>query len=421
MKVGLQTWGSDGDILTMIELGRGLRGAGHEVTLVVTSVDGTDYGQLCSDAGVRYLRVPERIQVDWEGLQREVKEGNNLEVLFKYLVHPFAEDMFRAATELCRSSDVVVSLFLAFPAKVAALQSGTPHVSVSFWPGQIASAHLPPDGEPDRGPDGNRRAWAQRQERTDGLLKEGIAGFWERKGLAPLAHVDPDAWYSERLNLIPASPLLWQRQPDWGDQHQLSGFLNALGKAEYELPEQLRDFLAAGEPPVYVSLGSPGQTLPQDRLVAWMSKAAELAGCRMIIQTPMVVDQRRRGDVYLIGRVPHPVMFPRCAAIVHHGGAGTTHASARSGKPSVVMGFSDEQISWGNALKRAGLAGETLSVTSDYGRFDEIVTAEQMAAAIRNVLDSAGMRHRAEEVGAQMREEDGVMRAVALIEEAAQC
>ncbi len=416
MKVGLQTWGSDGDILTMIELGRGLRDVGHEVTLVVTSVDDTDYTHLCRDAGVRYVRVPERIQADWEGLQREVKEGNNLKVLFKYLVHPFAEDMYQAASDLCRDNDVVVSLFLAFPARVAALKAGIPHVGIAFWPGQIPSAHLPPDGEPDHGAEGNRAAWAQRQATTDALLKPEIAAFWESKGLPPLAHVEPDAWYSDELNLIAASPQLWTQQPDWGDRYRLCGSLNALSTTDYELPADLQEFLAAGEAPVYVSFGSPGQTLPQERLVAWMRKASELAGYRVIVQTPMAVEERRQGDVYLIGRVPHYRIFPHCSAIVHHGGAGTSHAAARSGKPSVVMGFSDEQISWGYALERAGVAGEPLCVTSDFGRFDEIVTAEQMAAAVRFVLDSAKIRTKAEEVGARMRDEDGVAQAVALIE-----
>jgi UDP:flavonoid glycosyltransferase YjiC (YdhE family) len=91
-------------------------------------------------------------------------------------------------------------------------------------------------------------------------------------------------------------------------------------------------------------------------------EAVILAGCRAIIQTSSkrypadsVIDQ-----VYFIGRHPHQPLFKHCVAIIHHGGAGTTHAATYSGCPSVVVPFMDEQLFWARQLQSLGLAGNPL-------------------------------------------------------------
>jgi UDP:flavonoid glycosyltransferase YjiC (YdhE family) len=142
-----------------------------------------------------------------------------------------------------------------------------------------------------------------------------------------------------------------------------------------------------------------------------MTDAARLAGTRAIIQScwHSVSGIEESPHIYRTTRVPHHAVFPRCSAIVHHGGAGTTHSSLRSGRPSVVVAHIADQTFWGGELRRLGVAPRPLHRVT--------VTAGKLAARIRSVLVSPSMKMRAEQCGERLREEDGVGNAVRFIEE----
>ena len=95
--------------------------------------------------------------------------------------------------------------------------------------------------------------------------------------------------------------------------------------------------------------------------------------------------------------------FSLCSAVVHHGGAGTTHAATRSGCPSVVVQHFLDQRFWGQELRRLGIAPPVLDRRS--------VTPERLSRTIDSVLHAHGIKERAEELGRVMREERGVERA----------
>ena len=66
MKIGIQTWGSNGDIRPMIALANGLQNSGHTVTLVVSSLDNRNYSAECAEYNIRYQQIPEQIEFDLE-------------------------------------------------------------------------------------------------------------------------------------------------------------------------------------------------------------------------------------------------------------------------------------------------------------------------------------------------------------------
>jgi UDP:flavonoid glycosyltransferase YjiC (YdhE family) len=102
------------------------------------------------------------------------------------------------------------------------------------------------------------------------------------------------------------------------------------------------------------------------------------------------------------------MIFPLCALIVHHGGAGTTQSSLLAGRPSVVVAHFADQSFWGSELQRVGVAGRTLARRS--------VSASRLARSIAQVLTSPGMPRRASEIGAAMARENGAETAAKLIE-----
>jgi len=110
----------------------------------------------------------------------------------------------------------------------------------------------------------------------------------------------------------------------------------------------------------------------------------------------------------VIGRVSHAAVFPKCAAVVHHGGAGTTHTALLSGVPSIIVPHVADQFFWADELARMGVSPAALPRRS--------LTADALALRVRTTLESGAMRRRAQDLSARIRAENGVEAAVTLIE-----
>jgi UDP:flavonoid glycosyltransferase YjiC (YdhE family) len=219
------------------------------------------------------------------------------------------------------------------------------------------------------------------------------------------------------LDLVAVSPALCPRPPDWSPVHQVCGFLGlAQPDEEWEMPGELAAFLDGGPPPIFITFGSM-IALDQaadslGRTIALLVDAIRNAECRAVIQTrwDLVPGIETPPFIFRLARAPHRRLFPRCAVIVHHGGAGTTQAACESGRPSVIVSHVADQELWGRELHRLGIA------PTPFHRRE--LTAGRLARAIHRALDDPGMRRRAEAIGSRMRQEDGVTRAVGLIEAA---
>ncbi len=143
---------------------------------------------------------------------------------------------------------------------------------------------------------------------------------------------------------------------------------------------------------------------------ALVLSATEEIGCRAIVAAGWggLVPAMRSPSIFAIGEAPHDWLFPRMAAVVHHGGAGTTAAALRAGLPSVVVPFMADQFFWGRILANRGVAPEPLP--------QEHLSAPTLARAIAQTLDDPTMRERAAALGALVRAEDGLGYAVERIE-----
>jgi sterol 3beta-glucosyltransferase len=180
-------------------------------------------------------------------------------------------------------------------------------------------------------------------------------------------------------------------------------------RSEEPVDPGLEAFVGAGAPPVYVGFGSSVGPDPV-RLTAIVGQALREVGARAVIATGWggLVDGQVGGDSILIERAPHRWLFPRVAAVVHHGGAGTTAAGLLAGRPTVVCPFQGDQHFWGAAIHRAGAGPEPLPAKK--------LTAERLAAAIRAVIQEPAMRDRAVELSERIAREDGATRASEQIE-----
>jgi sterol 3beta-glucosyltransferase/vancomycin aglycone glucosyltransferase len=412
MRILLQTWGTDGDIRPFIALGAGLVLRGHTVTLAIGSLDDKDYGAMCSAVGVSCVRAPERSLVDlrrWSTRDYWGARGS-LEVvrlLHEQALFPAWGAMSEVAERLCANADVAVGHFLAQPLRLAAEKRSVPFASVVFWPGIVPDPMRPPEGAPHLGRTGNSLLWRLVFHQLERTVKGGYQSLYRTSGREMPASF-ADVWYSPRLNLLACSPALW---PDAGTSaaHRFCGhWPTPPALASEALPIEVETFLAAGEPPVLVTFGSSGQVDPLDA-EALLIEIAERSGLRAIVQLgPDGAQRSGSRQTCFVGRTNHARLLPRCAATLHHGGAGMAHGVLAAGRPSVVVGFMEEQMSWGRRLVRRGVCSGAFRV-----RFAK---PAEIASALRRAALDPALRARAETLGKTLASEDGVGSAVRAIE-----
>lgn len=415
MKIGIQTWGSEGDVRPFMALAAGLRCAGHDVTLVVTDVTSKDHTALGAAFGVPVIQsgrfTPDLAKHAGEVLVRETNVLRQVNLILRELFEPAAPDMLREAKRLCRENDLLIGHFLVHPLQTAAELAGKPHVSVFLAP-LLPSAHFPPPGVPHLGKVLNILLWKIGGLVLDRMFLPPVNALRQAEGLPPFRSAMGEAFLSRRLNLVASSPSLFPHPADWEDTIQMCGaFHLPEHREQWQPPEDLQDFIRTGPPPVYMTFGSMSIGDPSAAgTVALLVEACRLAGCRAIIQTDVISpgDGNPSPDIFYLASAEHHRVFPRCAAVVHHGGAGTSHAASRAGCPSIVVEHVTDQAFWGGVLHRAGIAPAMLHRRT--------VSAGVLARAIRTTLSSSVMRDKARVIGERMRREDGVRRGIELIE-----
>jgi UDP:flavonoid glycosyltransferase YjiC (YdhE family) len=182
--------------------------------------------------------------------------------------------------------------------------------------------------------------------------------------------------------------------------------------AEWQPPVELLRFLDGGPPPVYVGFGSMGDAEPE-RVTRMVLEALKQTGQRGVLLTGWGGLQRTEGQerVFFVEDVPHAWLLPQMAAVVHHGGAGTTGAGLRAGVPSIVLPLAGDQHAWAGRVASLGVGPRMERMAR--------LTVEGLAKGIDAAVNDTGMQARAAALGAKIRAEDGVGTAVGIIERAA--
>ena len=192
--------------------------------------------------------------------------------------------------------------------------------------------------------------------------------------------------------------------------HRVSGFLNLPDGQRFDpLPPGVVDFIEAGEAPVFVGFGSltPKDDAHIEETLEVIEGAIRRAGCRAIVQGLAEPDAGTESILH-VGRLPHARLFPRCAAIVHHAGAGTTQTATRAGTPSVCVPHVADQFYWSRRLYELGVAPKPLK--------RKHLNAKRLARRLSEVLASREFAARCRSLAANMSNENGAKRAADMIE-----
>jgi rhamnosyltransferase subunit B len=414
-RIVLTTFGSLGDLHPYVAIALGLRARGHEAVLAT----GECYRRKIEALGLGFRAV--RPDCDWVNdaavMRRFMHPRWGLIRVLRELVLPALKESYADARAAAEGADLLVANQAAFAFRLAAEKVGIPWASAMHTPVLFYSAHDPPliPGFPNLSrnlrflgpafwkPLGVVTRWLTR------ALAGPLVRFRAEVGLPPGPELNPLVdGHAPRLHLALFSPRLADKQPDWPPQTVVTGFPWYDQDGDAGLPPALTRFLDDGPPPLVFTLGT-AVAADAGRFYEHSAAAAKQLGRRAVL---ILKDPRNRPaslpeDVVAFDYAPFSELFPRAAAVVHHGGIGTTGLAMRSGRPMLVMPAAWDQPDNAERVARLGIAR-----TVPRHRY----TPARVAAELRHLLDNPAYARRAAAVGEQVRQEDGVRAACDALE-----
>ncbi|MFI6007214.1 glycosyltransferase [Streptomyces sp. NPDC051243] len=392
MRILIAAAGSRGDVAPYTGLGAGLRQAGHDVTLATTDA----FAPLAGEAGLEFRGLPTRPQTvqGAVGSSRELMRTaaafvTELGQGFADAVDPGTELLLLSATTAPLGWHVAEAL--GIPTIGAYLQPTAP--TGDFPPNVMGSRSL--------GRLGNRAAGRFALRMADRVYTEAVTELRRRLDLPPLAPAEMRR-RQERANrpvLHGFSTALVPRPTDWRAGLDVVGTWWPYVAPDRRLPGEVEDFLAVGARPVFIGFGSmaAGQG---ERLSGIAVEALRQAGRRGILQAGSAGLAAGGDDVLTVGEVPHALLFPRTAAVVHHAGAGTSAAALRAGVPAIPVPVTADQPFWAGRLASIGAATAPIPFAS--------LTAEKLTDALVQAVRRQAYARAASVAARHMATEDGV-------------
>ena len=400
MRVLLSTWGSRGDIEPLAALALRLRELGAEVR--VCAPPDEEFVALFARVGATLIPLGPSTRSVAAGLRAPSPDA-----AFRLAAELVAArfETLPAAAEGCHA--IVATGLMPAGARDIAEKLGIHYVLATFHIFGLPSRHFAPASRPGKqspaSETDNRVLWAQDAERVNALYAEPLNRGRAAIGLPPVANVR-DHVLTDRVWLA-ADPVLapWKDLTDL-DIVQTGAWILP---DERPLPGELDAFLDAGEPPVYVGFGSMAMRTSED-LGRVAIEATRANGRRLVLGRGWadlaLTDDR--ADCLVVGDVNHQALFPRVAAIVHHGGAGTTTTAALAGAPQVVVPQIVDQPHWARRVAELGIGA---------AHDGPVPTTESLASALGTAL-ALETQARATAVAAQVRTDGAAVAGRRLLE-----
>jgi sterol 3beta-glucosyltransferase len=413
MKIAIAASGSRGDVQPYVALGGGLKQAGFDVRLLTTD----DFEGLVTGAGLEFVSLGTSIEAllqndEW----RAVTESGNF---LKILARMNAEMKRRAETiashtgALFEGTDLLVSGMSGMGGAFSIAEKlRIPVVQAYIFP--ITPTRAFPSPLTPSLPLGtvtNPPSFHVMRQMLWLSTRAGDAATRRKLGMsrAPIFGPFASLWRRGAPILYGYSRHVLPRPADWDASIHITGYWFLDTPAEWQPPADLVDFLNAGEPPVYIGFGSMGSRDPE-KLTAIALDALKRSGQRGVLASGW--GGLRQTDlpdsVYMLKSAPHSWLFPRMAALVHHGGAGTTAAGLNAGVPTVIVPFFGDQTFWGRQIARLGVGPDFIPRRR--------LNADRLAGAITQAVTDQAVRRRAADLAAQIQAEDGIGQAVRQIE-----
>lgn len=399
MNILLAPVGSHGDVHPFCGIGQALLRRGHRVTMLTNGL----FEPLARRVGLEF--VPVGTADDYRTLIADPKlwsAKQGWKTVFASTIDwllPMQYDALRAQVAAAPSDDtVIVAGTLAFGARVLQEETGVPLATVHLQPSTIRSVHAPPK-LPGAPPLGWAPAWFLRAvfgfvDRfvIDPVVAPPLNAFRAGKGLPEAKWIARDWWHSPDLAIGLFPEWFAAPQPDWPQQMKLTGFPLFDEKGLGPMSEELQRFFETGDKPIAFT---PGSAMSHGReFFRAATDACTILGRRGLLltrhaeQLPPLLPP----GVMHVPYAPFSDLLPRCAALVHHGGIGTTAQAMATGVPQLIQPMSHDQPDNAARVKRLGV-GDELSVKKFRGA--------DVARKLRALLDSRNVAARCADVASK--------------------
>ena len=413
MKIVILTLGTRGDVQPYVALGQGLQRAGHLVTLVTARrfqhfiiEHGVGFAPLSAD----YLDLVDSPEA------KAALRGSPIKALtlLRRQVLPNLRRVLDEAWVASQDADAVIYHPKALAGPHIAAKLRVPGFLTLPVPALTPTRAFPNPLLPLPHLGGALNLLSYAVTPLSMVPYRGLVNTWrrERLGLPPHSLFASDLGQGGRLvpTLYPCSPQVVLPPDDWPLSTAMTGYWFLDQQPEWEPLPALLDFLAAGPPPVYVGFGSMASPDPQ-RLTRVVVAALGRARLRGILATGTggLSPAELPPSIFAIEQAPHEWLFPRVAAVVHHGGAGTTASGLRAGKPTLICPVFGDQPFWGRRVHQLGVGPKPI--------LQKRLRAESLAAALHQATTDPAIRQGAAALGEKIRREDGVARAIRIIEQ----
>ena len=387
--------GSRGDVAPYVGLGQRLHHADHRVAIATHAA----FADMVRQTGLEWRDLSGDPRTLIRDRMRPQPDPRQATAAF---VSGIGEDITRAAQ---LGTDIILTCLGQAPLSyLVASALGVPSMGVYLAPSVPTQEFLLPGATltaGERGRMGNRAAGQRLLDGARGIYAEVLPRLARRLCLPQVAcDTVWDAWLGQSGWPISLgySPAIVPRPVDWPPSVKVVGYWWPPLPPGWQPSPELVEFLAAGEPPVFLGFGSMGVGHGQ-RLGPLIAHAVRTAGVRAVVQAGWAELTVAAPNVLRIGDVPHEWLFPRMAAAVHHAGAGTTAAGLRAGLPTVAVPVMADQPFWADRVHHLG-AGPAPVPFAD-------LTPERLATTIREALDQPRYRDRATELAHLINSEDG--------------
>jgi sterol 3beta-glucosyltransferase len=408
MNITILTYGSRGDVQPFLPLSLGLMERGHAVELAAPS----RFKELVEGYGIQFIPLAG----DPEDLSRRFNDaGYNFIKMIRGMMDHAIEigaDILRQTEEASRGADLIVHTFShAVGAHTLAREMNIPDIHIQTFPMLTPTGDYPNVTMPDLKLRplnylthlvSKKIAWwisvfgFEQVRRRAGLSKRKLYFPFDNDPLRPPTPI-----------LCAWSPGILPPSKDWRSDVHVTGYFFLKEYESYQPSAELLSFLHGGDSPICISFGSMVNR-DVERIDKVVRDVLERTNNRGIILSGWSDVKKQTSENFLyLDAVPHDWLLPRCKMIIHHGGAGTTSAGLRAGIPSVVLPFTADQPFWGRRVHAIGAGPKPIPVRN--------LSSENLTQAIVEAEDHT-LRGCAQAIGQIIRSENGVQRAVDVIE-----
>ncbi|MBD2198475.1 MULTISPECIES: glycosyltransferase [Calothrix] len=416
MRIAIIALGSQGDVQPYVALGTGLKAAGHIVRLLSHE----NFAGLVSSHDLEFCPMQGNVQeiIETQEMRDLLDKGNFLAITTRTAkeTQRAAINWAQAGLAACQDMDLLVAgvgglylgISLAEKLDIPLLQAYVfPFTPTQTFPGVLFPQSLSRFGGTVNWLSHHliRQIMWQGSRTGDTLARKQVLN------LPTAAFFGP--YKSSHLHRYPIlygfSPSVIPQPSDWQNT-VVTGYWFLDPAPNWTPPSALMEFLEKGPPPVYIGFGSMGNRNPEETANLVLQALAKTQQRAIIYSGWSGMRTENLPDsVYLVDSIPHSWLFPRVAAVVHHGGAGTTAAGLRAGIPTIIIPFFGDQDFWGQRIAQLSVGTEPIPRKQ--------LTAERLAQAIQKAVTDKTMRQRAANLGAKIQAENGIANAVSVIQQ----